>query len=198
MKRLLILFILLIPNICYSDTDGAKMSGIRFGDWYFFKDSDKSCYIYTEAKRFKGEVDDVEEAYLYVKGMAKDQYSIGVDPGVDMEVHGPLRIKIDNRERYLDIEKGRNGSTYSSLQDTVLINEMIMSTSYLKVYAMNYDNQSIVEYYSLKGFNAAMKRLAGCYKSHPIVHSKHGVSKKQKVNKIHKEMQQNTSLNSLG
>lgn len=187
-----------IPSICYSDSDGTKIGGIQFGDWYFFKDSDKSCYIYTDAKRFKGEIDDVEDAYIYVKGIGKNQYSIGVDPGVDMQINGPLRVNIDNRERYLEVERDSNGWTYSSVQDIGLINDMIMATSYLKVYAMNYDNQSIVEYYSLNGFNAAMKKLAGCYKSHSVVHSKHRVSKKHKVNKVHKKMKNNASLDSLG
>ncbi|MCE2992483.1 MAG: hypothetical protein LW825_06185 [Candidatus Jidaibacter sp.] len=146
----------------------AMASGANFGDWSYYthpNQHENLCIIYTNPIMSKGDIkDDRLTAYLYLIKKGHDQFSLGVFPGFMQDPNKEVVLKVNNRSYALKVEMPNYSWSYSSAEDVSLINEMLMGGKFLTAHSYALDGGATLDYYSLKGFVPALKKLEKCNK----------------------------------
>ncbi|MDF3048063.1 MAG: hypothetical protein K0R73_1181 [Candidatus Midichloriaceae bacterium] len=148
----------------------AATTSSSFGDWVYYTHSNQHenlCIIYTKAIKTKGDVkDDKLPAYLYLMKKGHNQFSLGMSPGFAQDPNKEVLLKFNNRSYALKVGLPNYSWSHSSIEDVSLINEMLMGGKFLTShsYALDDAGGAALDYYSLKGFAPALKKLDKCVK----------------------------------
>lgn len=160
---LFIIFILAGSEVVHAKT--VKHRTIEsFGSWKLVNNpNNQGCFIYTVAQRTRGKTDLDGRAYIYFKKVGYKSYTFGVLTSAPANKSNGVVLETDQRYWELQHSISQNAWTYSSVQDVDLINELMLGGSYIRVKYFDEGGEGVLEYFSLKGLQAAYKALGKCY-----------------------------------
>lgn len=136
----------------------------QFGDWMVVKSGagvNEFCFAYTSPFRTKGFTGEYRKPpYMILSNKGRGEVSLGVNSGFIIDAQKGFTITVNERAHLLDVKLNENAWTYSSFQDTAILDDMIEDARFVE--ARSYDNKDhiAVDYYSLNGFIYAFKHLS--------------------------------------
>lgn len=164
-KMRLFFIIILVFNFVASAAHADQLIR-RFEDWLIMKtegqnSSQSYCYMVSQPFRSKAFAQKkLRSPRFSILYLGKNEYTIQVDVDYD-SLGSDTTITIDNFDRKLDMSiKEGISHTYSSTQDVAIINDLIRACGYFTVKSYDANSNSTVDYYSLKGFSKAIKKMS--------------------------------------
>lgn len=149
-----ILFLSMVGLILSAQSSYAHSSIVKIGDWNIMretKNNKHSCVAYSTAFRTKGSTLDREKPYAVVENKGKKQYSVGISPGYTIDVQKGVTVKINNKSRLLDVKLAKTAWTFSEVQDSKLLNDMLKNQKFMTVRSYDQQDNVTLDYYSLRG-----------------------------------------------
>jgi hypothetical protein len=138
-------------------------SSKRIGDWKVIKgkfEGNEFCYAYTTPFRTKAyDGENRNTPYLLIANKGKNQLSFGLNSGFIIQADQGVTFGVNGKERLLDIKLNENAWTYSEIQDTEIINDMIEDGISIQVRSYDMKDDTAVDYYSLNGIKHVLKHL---------------------------------------
>lgn len=128
---------------------------LKVGEWGVLKGQEEGmqyCYaisVPTETRAFYS--DYPRAPYLLVVYVSPDRFTIGVDSGYVLDKQKGVMVTLSDRTRLFNIVNVYHSArTYSSLQDSAIIDDMIESEGEMIVESFGTENRKAIDYYSLK------------------------------------------------
>lgn len=154
MKRLSVIFCFFISLLLLSPFVKAhEEEHLRYGDWNIMHNSDNSCAAYTKPYRSTGSVFEKNEPFIVIKNVDKNENTIGVHPGYNIEGKKGFTITVNRRSHLMDIKLSENAWTFSDKQDDLLLNEMLQDGRNVMIRGYDKKGNVSIDYYSLRGLN---------------------------------------------
>jgi hypothetical protein len=145
-------------------TAAAANLAVKVEDWLFVKTEEKGkiqCYAYSIPYRTKLYHSGVERApFMQIAWHGTSQYTLSINAGYTLDARTPMVIETEQNGSYmLQTAYADTAITYSSTQDSYIIDNLIDMNDYFRVRSMNELGFQAIDYYSLKGFIATMKLM---------------------------------------
>jgi hypothetical protein len=175
MKRLfLFLALISLSVIAQAETTGPQIQQLleskkpilqhvkTIGDWEIFKkiENEKiTCHAMTVPYRTKAyeSVRDVPSISFTYKGPR--QYTLSVNTGFAVDRQAGLILETNRRSHILDTNLLRSASTFSSIQDVAIINDMVKDGQSLSIRSYSTNDETALDFYSLKGLFESLNFL---------------------------------------
>lgn len=141
----------------------ANLKFIRaFNDWAVYKKIEKyktTCYALTPSYRSKSYNGIRDLPFLAVAYKGSRQYSFTIQPGYEINREYGMILKTNGKNFRLNVLRPGYGFTYSSVQDKTLINNILQDGRTLSIRSYDLQANTSLDFYSLRGFSAAMRFL---------------------------------------
>ena len=128
-----------------------------FEDWVLYEGTShnkKACYASVTPYRTRSFVGIRGKPWIAVSFVDYDKFTVSAYSGFDIDNSAGFQIESDKGEA-INLKVLADGQiwSYSNKQDIHLINSLLQGDMYFTVRSYSVDNQTALDYYSLKGFN---------------------------------------------
>ena len=142
----------------------AQDIAIRVQDWVFVKlekEGKDFCYAMTIPYRTSLYPSSAERhAFMQFTWRGDNQYTLSINSGFILKDKAPVKIEtVNNYSHQLAVASSDTSVTYSSTQDSYIINNLIQIDDYIKVRSIDELDNQAMDYYSMRGFVATLKLM---------------------------------------
>lgn len=147
---------LITSFIMWSQVVGAVDKELKkFDSWLVLEGQEKNkkyCYAVStpfETRAYYSQI--TRYPYILIVYVAPNRFTIGIDSGYVLDHNNEVSITVANKKRSLAVlPMYKNAITYSSVEDSYLIDDMIESEGEISVESFGTEDRRAVDYYSMK------------------------------------------------